>query len=78
LKTIPIIVFASLLESYAIADAHDGVINGKEMAGHVKTCRVWDQIICFRKEAAMGVFIHSTEGYSKASPFCYGDPTVYY
>ena len=26
-------------ESYAVADAHDGVINGIRMAGHVKTCR---------------------------------------
>ena len=31
-------------ESYAVADAHDGVINGIRMAGHVKTCRGWDQL----------------------------------
>lgn len=43
--TILIIVSLGLSESYAVADAHDGVISGKGKAGHVKTCRDWDQII---------------------------------
>lgn len=32
-------------ESYAVADGDDGVINGIQMAGHVKICRGWDQFI---------------------------------
>lgn len=39
-------------ESYAVADGHDGVINGIRMAGHVKTCREWDQLFILR----MGIF----------------------
>ena len=31
-------------ESNAEADVHDAVINGNSMAGHVKTCRDWDQL----------------------------------
>jgi len=38
------LVVTGPLESYAVADAHDGVINGIRMAGHVKTCRGWDQL----------------------------------
>ena len=41
------------LESYGVADAHDGAINGSGMAGHVKICRHWDQL--FKKG---GVFLH--------------------
>ena len=45
-------------ESYAVADAHDGVINGIRMAGHVKTCRDWDQL--FMEWAfSQGTLLHS-------------------
>ena len=32
------------LESDAVAEVHDGVINGIRMAGHVKPCRAWGQL----------------------------------
>ena len=53
-------------ESYAVADAHDGVINGIRMAGHVKTCRGWDQLF---KDGNLHM-VQRIQCYSTASPQC--------
>lgn len=46
----------SLLESNGVADGHDGVINGIEMAGHVNTCREWDQFFIERVRSVVPLF----------------------
>lgn len=55
------------LESNAEGDADDGVINGNRMAGHVKTCRDWDQL--FMEWA----FSQGTLLYSNYSTTSFGD-----
>lgn len=44
-------------ESYGVDDAHDGAINGRGMAGHVKICRQWDHLF---KKARARFFSHAT------------------
>lgn len=59
-------------ESYAVADGHDGVINGIRMAGHVKTCRAWDQLFILRKgifTCYKGIQCYSTASSLNASVF---------
>lgn len=58
------LVVTGALESYAVADAHDGVINGIRMAGHVKTCRGWDQLF---KDGNLHM-VQRIQCYSTASP----------
>jgi hypothetical protein len=69
------------LESYGVADAHDGAINGSGMAGHVKICRQWDQLFNMRVGDGGEFLSHATSStitiaLLHSQPFYFGNNNV--